>query len=381
VAFLLIISPAFTHVETNTQSPVFSDDFEQYRSQSDLEKSWQAWQDGAQIKTTIEEEISADGGKAMRIEVLGPNPQNNSETGSIYHYLSPGNRNWIGATGLRLWVSNLSDEPLLLSINFKERFNEYWAVSTSGIFLLENPADHFLRKDIAYGNLYIPSSYSGFVVVPFSSFSVPEWNTARGDEAMDLSGIESLAFGVTIRQDYPLIFIIDEVSVITQPEYPYLEIKGLDIIPVPASGEHREPFSAYLNEAIKGTPEQVAAEWELVDGAGEGLAVSPDGWLSVPAGAAEQTLQLNALYQTEQAILTASHALTLTGGLVEQVAGTEEGQATTPAEVPPLLSDYERFSMAFENWAAENGTLFVIVSIGVVLLVLAILSSFQKKIK
>jgi len=90
---------------------------------------------------------------------------------------------------------------------------------------------------------------------------------------------------------------------------------------------------------------------------------------------------LNALYQTEQAILTASHALTLTGGLVEQVAGTEEGQATTPAEVPPLLSDYERFSMAFEIWAAENRTLFVIVSIGAVLLVLAILSSFQKKIK
>ncbi len=381
LAFVQLISPAFAHIQDTPHTPVFMDDFERYRSQTDLQKSWQAWQDGAQINVALEEKAVGEGGQAMRIEMLAPNPQNNSVIGSIYHYLSPGSRNWIGATGLRFWVRNVSDEPLLLSINFKERFNEYWAVSTSGFFLLESPVDHYLRKDIEYGNLPIPPGYSGYIVVPFASFSVPDWNTARGDEEMDLSGIETFAFGVTIRQDFPHIFILDEVSVVTRPEYPYLEIKGVGSIMVPASGEHREPFSAYMNEPISGASQQVSAEWGLADAGETGSAVGPDGWLSVPAGSEGETLHLIALYRTDQGILTDSRTVTLTGDAAAQATLPEDGQAAAPTTAPPALSEYERFSLAFENWAAENRTLFVLLGIGGVLLVLAVLSSFQKKIK
>jgi hypothetical protein len=381
VAAMLMTTSAFTHLEAIPQDPVFVDDFEQYRSQSGLEKSWQAWQDGAQINVGIEKETVGEGGQAMRIDVLAPNPQNNSEIGSIYHYLSAGKRNWIGATGFRFWVHNDSDEPLLLSVNFKERFNEYWAVADRGVFLLENPADQYQPKEIEYGNLPIPGSYRGYVVVPFASFSMPEWNTARGNEVMDLAGIESFAFGVTMRGEYPRAFILDSVSVVTRAEYPYLEIKGVDSIPVPASGEHREPFSAYMAEPIGSTSQMVAAEWELADTGADGPAVSSDGWLSVPAGSAGETLILNAQYRTEAGVLIDSHTVTLIGDSAGEGAVAADVPEAAPDEAPPALSDYERFSLAFENWAAENRTLFVLLGIGLVLLVLAVLSAFQKKIK
>jgi hypothetical protein len=377
---VLVVTSAFTDVAA-AQEPVYVDDFEQYRSQSGLEKSWQVWQDGAQISVAIETERAGEGGQAMRVVVSGPNPQNNSEVGSFYHYLAAGNRNWEGATGFRFWVQNDSEEPLLLSLNFKKRFNEYWAVDNSGVFLLESPADHYQPREIAYGNLPIPGSYSGYVVVPFTSFAVPEWNTARGDAMMDLAGIESFAFGVTMQGDYPRTFILDAVSVITRAEYPYLEIKGVDSIPVPASGEHREPFSAYVTEPISGSSEMVDAEWALAESGGDGPVIGSDGWLSVPAGAAGETLILSALYTSEAGTLTDSHRVSLTGSPAGEGAHPEDGQATVPEFSPPAISEYERFSMAFENWATENRALFVLVSIGVVLLVLAVLSSFQKKIK
>ncbi len=380
LTIVLVFTSAFTDAAA-AQNTVYADDFEQYRSQSGLEKAWQAWQDGAQINVDIETEMAGEGGQAMRIAVSGPNPQNNSEVGSIYHYLAAGNRNWEGATGFRFWVQNASEEPLLLSLNFKERFNEYWAVANSGVFLLESPADHYQPSDIAYGNLPIPGSYSGYVVVPFASFAVPEWNTARGDAVMDLAGIESFAFGVTMQGDYPRTFILDAVSVITRAEYPYLEIKGVDSIPVPASGEHREPFSAYVTEPVSGSSEMVDAEWVLMETGEEGHAIGPDGWLSVPAGAAGETLILSAQYTSEAGILTDSHRVGLTGGPVTEDAQPEDGQAAVPEFSPPAMSEYERFSLAFENWAAENRALFVMMSIGAVLLVLAVLSSFQKKIK
>ena len=381
VAVTLMTASAFTYLDAVPQDPVFVDDFEHYRSQSGLEKSWQVWQDGAQINVGIEKETVGEGGQAMRVEVLAPNPQNDSEIGSIYHYLSAGKRNWVGATGFRFWVNNDSKEPLLISLNFKERFNEYWAVADSGVFLLENPADQYQPKAIEYGNLPIPGSYSGYVVVPFASFSMPEWNTARGDEVMDLAAIESFAFGVTMRGYYPRTFILDAVSVITRVEYPYLEIKGVDSIPVPVSGEHREPFSAYMTEPISETSQMVAAEWELADAGTEGPAISSDGWLSVPAGSAGQTLILHALYKTEAGVLTDSQTITLTGDSASGNGIAEDAQEAAPDNAKPALSEYERFSLAFEKWAAENRTLFVLLGIGLVLLVLAVLSAFQKKIK
>ena len=100
-------------------------------------------------------------------------------------------RNWSDGTGVRFWVINLNTEPLSLSFNFKEEFNEYWAVSGSGAYFLQGEDGSLLQQKIQYGNLQIPAIFQGFVVIPFYSFSVPEWNTALGDHVMKLARIES----------------------------------------------------------------------------------------------------------------------------------------------------------------------------------------------
>jgi hypothetical protein len=266
-------------------------------------------------------------------------------------------------------------------VNFKERFNEYWAVKQSGAFLLENPAGQYQRRDIEFGNLPIPPDYSGYVVVPFTSFWVPDWNSARGDEVMDLSAIESFAFGVTIPGAFPHIFILDEISVLGQAEYSYLQIKGADSVMAPASGEHREPFSAYLNETISDSSRMVAAEWQVDGAPDDGITIDTNGWLSVPAGSAGGAVTLTATYRSDQGVFTDSHTVMLTGDATEEAAQPDEAQTAAPAATPPELSDYERFSLEFEAWAAQNRPLFVLLSIAAVLLFLAVLTSFQKRIK
>jgi len=385
VIFLVGLIPIFLvasrNYQGNSSSPVYFDDFEQYKNQSDLQKSWQAWQDGAIITVALEENSYNGGGQAMRIEMLGPNPQNKSMVGSIYHYLSSVNRNWTDATGFRFWINNVSDTPLLITVNFKERFNEYWAVSTNGFFMLESPEDNYLHKNIEYGNLPIPAKYSGYVVVPFTSFSVPDWNTARGDEELDLSGIETFAFGVTLQDELPQVFLLDNVSIISKPEYPYLEIKGTESIMVPGSGEHREPFFAYFIEPMSEELREVTAEWKLLNGGGEGASISHDGWLTISAGTEIETLQLIGTYHDDKIISSDSHNVRLIHNTTDQSALLENNQVLDPSSTQKANTEYERFSASFESWATENRTLFVLLSIGSVLLILVLLSAFQKKLK
>lgn len=379
--FCLLLCLAFTHLPRTSQAPIYDDDFKRYNSDRDLQKSYQVWPDGARINVLLYEGSTNPHGKAMRVEVVAPNPVNNAMNGSFYHYLSARDRNWSGSTGVRFWVKNVSDQPLLLSINFKEKFNEYWAVAESGIFFLESEVNQFQKVEIEYGNLPIPAEYSGYVMVPFISFAVPNWNTALGDEVMDLSGIETLAFGVTIAKEFPHIFLMDDIALISRSNYPYLEIKGSDHIQSPASGEHREAYTAYLVDPLAGTTDMVSVDWALMGANDLPIALDEQGWLTIPAGLTEGVFTLQARTET----LHGSLIDTFQVFLGDSSSGTEEEDEMekpgSPVVQPRELSDYERFSQDFENWATENRPIFVMMALGVVLLVLWVLSSFQKKIK
>jgi len=377
----LLFSAAFIQAPAQPDNPVYQDDFENYTSDRDLQKSYQVWEDGAHITVALYSGSVNPAGQAIQVQVLTPNPQNNAMYGSIYHYLPARNRNWSGSTGIRFWVKNVSDDRLLLSVNFKEKFNEYWAVAQEGVFFLHHTTGQIEKKEIAYGNLPIPAQFSGYVTVPFFSFSVPGWNTARGDEIMDLSGIETLAFGITIEEDFPHIFLLDEIALITQADYSFLEIKGPDQVQVPSSGEHHEPFTAYLKNPTSGSSELVNAQWEMVGDARQPILLDDGGWLSVPADLPDSQVEIQAQYETPQEVLFARKIVTISAstGTVEQETTAAES-AVTPGQ-PSESSDYERFSQSFETWAAQNRPIFVAAAVIFVLLILWVLSSFQKKIK
>ena len=113
----------------------------------------------------------------------------------------------------------------------------------------------------------------------------------------------------------------------------------------------------------------------------ESITIDADGWLSVPAGSTSGALTLTATYRDDQGVFIDSHTVVLTGDSDWEGEQPEEAKSAAPTAIPPELSDYERFSMEFEAWAAQNRPLFVLLSIAAVLLFLAVLTSFQKRIK
>ena len=190
LSFLLVFGFSFTSLPAqDTVEPpeanIFIDDFESLQNDRELRQNYTTWEDGALIEASLTREFFHSGEKAIRVEMKGINPTNESTNGSLYHTLNSWQNNWNGGTGLRFWIKNDADEPLLLNFNFKEKYNEYWAIAQQGIFYFEDETGNLVQQDIYYSNLLIPGGYEGKVMIPFSSFEVPDWNTARGDETMN----------------------------------------------------------------------------------------------------------------------------------------------------------------------------------------------------
>lgn len=400
----MLLSLALNPQPQASASPIYFDDFEQYKSDADIKKAYTVWDDGAVLNVSLNKtaldpsvhslrlnfgqpnasdksiriDVTATGqiNQAMKIELIAPNSANRSVNGSIYHVLPGRWRAWTGGSAVRFRVDNASTETLLLSFNFKEEFNEYWAVSTDGIFFLQSSENLLVQKDIEYGNLPIPANFQGFVLIPFYSFSVPAWNTARGDEVMNLKRIESFAFSVQLGHALPRAFVVDDVEVIPEVELKTLTIQGASRIQVPVSGEHREQFTTVLHAPSKDDTKQVKADWSLVQSFDSNISIGDDGILTVPSGTQSGTIIISATHSVGEYAIADEF-------LVEIV-----GQEPAPQQPDALLDEieqtntaYEEFSRGFELWAVEYRPLFVAVSIGVILLVLALLSRFQRRLK
>jgi hypothetical protein len=357
-------------------SHIFMDDFESYNTTYQLNKAYAAWSEGAGLDIQLEN-TRVDGiGHGMRIDALRPNPYDGQKTGSIYHSISLFARDWANAAGISFWVDNPVDDPLWLTFNFKEAYNEYWSVQHGAPFMLQNADGTYSQTDCLYGNLVIPSKFTGRVIIPISSFVVPDWNTARGDKILQLGNIESFAIGITLGEKYPRTFYIDTFEVL-KPDTVPVGIKGSRVIQIPASGEHREKYSFIVPIA---TPGKNPA-WHVISTINPKVTIDPEGMLSVPAGTREDTISVVAettgTAGTTSVILPVK--LVLESGAI--TAGPNEMKVEKSTLGLTQKSDYDRFAESFEKWAMINRPLFVILSVGLVVFVIYLLSTFQKKLK
>ncbi len=130
VSILLISSGLFAFGPVQAlEKPIFIEGFEEYNTTYQLNKAFSVWNDGANLKVFLETDTVNDGGYSIRVDVLGPNPYDGQKSGSIYHSLPFLSRNWTNAAGIAFWVKNPSADPLWLTFNFKEAYNEYWSVT------------------------------------------------------------------------------------------------------------------------------------------------------------------------------------------------------------------------------------------------------------
>jgi len=375
----LLSTLTFIPLQNAPESPVFFDDFEKYLNNNDIKKAYTVWEDGAVLNVTLQNTRVHSGKQALDVEIVSANPNNQSINGSIYHILPRSQRNWSQGSQIRFWVNNTSKNNLLLSFNFKEEFNEYWATNNSGVFFLQSEEGDLLQQEILYSNLPIPANYQGFVVIPFYSFTVPDWNTARGDHIMNLTRVESYAIAVNIGENYPSIFTIDDIEVLAFDEMKTLEIQGVKSILVPPSGEHREQYTAFLSSLVNNTSEKVSAIWSLRQPYDPLIKIDDKGTLTIPTGIQSSSVILAATYISQEIKITKEFTIVLDNGQSSPEEQIAQETFDEPTQVVDS-TDYQSLK-AFETWATENRVLFVIISISVILLILSLLSLFQRKIK
>ncbi len=376
LSIILVVSMAFIPFPKESAIPVYQDDFEKYTSDHNIQKAYIVWEDGATLKARLQKNLAHSGKQSLLVEIVSPHPTNNSINGSIYHVVPLLQRNWSRATGIRFWVANSTIKPLLLSLNFKEEYNEYWAISGNGKFYLQSEEGTLRQQNIEYGNLPIPAAFVGFVIVPFSNFAVPDWNTARGNKQMDLKRIESYAFAVNISDDFPRSFWIDDFEVLAQGDYLTLFIQGSPQIQIPTSGEHREQYAAHIHSSATNTSIEVKAAWAVTKPADSAVRIDEVGGLFIPSGTKSSQVILTAIYSALN--------ITIKDEFTVKLAGSEHqsptpGTQQMPVEATPAA--YERFSTSFETWAVVNRPLFVSLIIAALIIILILLSLFQRRMK
>ncbi len=386
VALVLVSlsSAAYGPHQNTAVDQIYLEDFESYNTDRQLSRAFTTWEDGADIRVTIEDTSTSSGRQAMRVDGFAPHPGTGNRNGSIYHVLARSERDWTDASGIQFWILNPEPENFSLSINFKEEYNEYWALGNSGVYYLLEPDGVLRQRELNYGNILIPPEFEGFVRIPFHGFEVPEWNTAHGDRILDLERIESYAFGFSADSEIQRWLSIDDIGIQSEINYERLELQGASQVSVPLSGEHREKYAALLGDLEFDDPLMVRVAWALADSPDPAIQIDNNGWLVVPAGAKGGNLILRARTTGSEPYLENSYEVFLDAETpAAEEASADAASLDEVSESVPGVSDtaYDEFSDTFETWAYENRPVFVLLSVGAILAVLFLLTLFQRKLK
>jgi hypothetical protein len=97
---------AFSPLQKVESSAIFQDDFEKYTSDSDVKRAYTVWEDGADMRVSLQRIPVHSGRQALGIYIVLPNTHNQSGNGSIYHILSYFERDWSTGSGIQFWVDN-----------------------------------------------------------------------------------------------------------------------------------------------------------------------------------------------------------------------------------------------------------------------------------
>jgi hypothetical protein len=188
-----------------------------------------------------------------------------------------------------------NSKPLLLSFNFKEEYNEYWAVAGEGVFFLQDENGvHHAKRNRVWQSAH-PAAISRRGGCPLYSFVVPNGTRPRRRK-VGSGHIESYAVGVNIGEDYPRTFSIDDIEVSAPADFKTLTIQGTTSVAVPATGEHREQYTAHLGSPVEQTALQVHAAWELRQPHDPGITIDINGGLTVSADVQDESVTLVATY-------------------------------------------------------------------------------------
>ncbi len=378
---LLLTFLCTTLVQASTTAQLL-DDFEGYTSEKQFQRIWSSWEEGAEMALRLEDSGADDHGMVMAVEMLALSEGDQPNIGSVFALLYGEDRDWQQGKGLSFWLDNTSGDNLFLSLNFKEQYNEFWATTDGGPVFLQPDGGVYQQSRIEFGNIPIPADFRGTITVPFTSFAVPEWNTANGDGQIDLKAVESLGFAVMAQEELPFTFTLDDFEVQRETFDTELSIVGPDYIYLPGSGAHIETYTAELTSVTENSSASSAISWEIVSPQDDSAVIDQDGQLTIQHDFQGNQVLLAATYQSEYGPVSQEYPVTIGS------AAADEAGLSTVDEMPPdemqsqtEPTQLEQISQTYNSWLENYRLLTVIVSVLVVLAIVFVFAYVELKLR
>lgn len=119
---------------------------------------------------------------------------------------------WAGGKGVMLWAQNLSNGDAGFNFEFDVRKNGEKNLDRRTRFNLAQGARYYtydLRTGVenlcqARPTVLLPKDFYGWVFIPFSSFTIPNWSIFNGPNSLDLEKVYVFRIGISINQKLDL---------------------------------------------------------------------------------------------------------------------------------------------------------------------------------
>ena len=157
---------------------------------------------------------TAGQGNALKLTL----PETSSaDTGNVG--FTPVLLDWSGKGGLQLYMKNLSDAPLAVSVRFfasNGTQTDLWsmAAQTASIRLIQG--DTVTESNTTYGFVMLPANFDGYVQLPFAEFT-GGWYASQNSQ-LDLATVTAMYLFYDMRADAGYLgksMLLDDVSLIS----------------------------------------------------------------------------------------------------------------------------------------------------------------------
>ena len=231
-------------VDTMTSLPIL-EDFESFHNDVEINSKFSVYSEGGIAKVGLEKNVRKSGEKSGKFTGVDVNSRAANEYSFISYLLPEDKQNWSSYTAFAFWLKNENPTGFLFNLYFKENSGIDWTLKVDSRVYLHWDTGEVEILTITFGNITIPPDFSGTVVLPFESLSVPSW-TAVPDagKPINLESMNQFALGFSCLVMEEKTFYMDDIRVLREDDPVGCKIKLGNSLVIPQSGEKQYALSA-----------------------------------------------------------------------------------------------------------------------------------------
>lgn len=200
-------------------------------------------------------------------------------------------KDWSNYEAISFHVTNYSESPIRINMNFKESDEKVFSPSDESMILVKKDGSEIIGKvKPSYGTVELPKEFEGNIYIPFNSFK--EKDDSSKNEGLQISRISSWGIISTLTENEERNFKLSKFALINKGSKlgayfdSNLYIKGDDIVQIPIEGE---AISQY-----KFDDDNKEVKFKIMNPV-DGITISDNGRLTVGKDVEEQNIQICAV--------------------------------------------------------------------------------------